>query len=175
MNPITTLIRRLTRWAWRPEIETCEGIAVLRGIDMDDKGMDLRIQQDPALAQWHAKCFASLVAKSENYTEMRFETDGAYKGKYEWVTVLIQKGNGKTPHQLRQEAEDELANLKTSLTKQSPRGNQNPAVKCFRCEKQFRLPQKMGEDPYPIQCPYCGYMHTYNDARMALWPIEIYD
>ena len=33
----------------------------------------------------------------------------------------------------------------------------------------------MGTDPYPIQCLHCGYMHTYHDARAALWPVEIYD
>lgn len=57
----------------------------------------------------------------------------------------------------------------------SASGNQNPQVCCFRCLKWFRLPQTIGTDPYPIQCLHCGYMHTYHDAKLGLWPIEIYD
>jgi hypothetical protein len=85
---------------------------VLKGFNMDEGGMDLKIEQDPAAAQWVAKCFASMVAKSPNYTEMKFDLCGEYRGKYEWMTVHIQKGNGKTPHQLRQEAERERDELR---------------------------------------------------------------
>ena len=49
-------------------------------------------------------------------------------------------------------------------------GNQNQSVQCFRCLKFFRLPQTMGTDPYPVQCLHCGYLHTYGDAKQALWP-----
>jgi hypothetical protein len=35
--------------------------------------------------------------------------------KWEWLTVLIQKGNGKTPHQLRQEAEKERGEAREVL------------------------------------------------------------
>lgn len=109
------LVRRISSWAWQKEIGTCEGLAVLKGLDMDEHKMDIKIQQDPALAQWIGKCFASMVADSPNYTEMKFDLVGQYREKYEWMTVHIQKGNGKTPHQLRQEAEMELAKLKAQL------------------------------------------------------------
>jgi hypothetical protein len=55
-----------------------------------------------------------MVAASPNYTEMKFDLV-ARGEKYEWVTVLIQKGSGKTPHQLRQEAERERDELKAIL------------------------------------------------------------
>ena len=77
--------------------------------------MDIKIQQDPALAQWIAKCFVSMVADSPNYTEMKFDLCGQYRGKFEWVTVHIQKGNGKTPHQMRQEVERERDELRARL------------------------------------------------------------
>lgn len=112
---IHAVVRWMTAWAWQKETATCEGMAVLKGLEMDDAKMDIKIQQDPALAQWIAKCFASMVADSPNYTEMKFDIAGQYRTKWEWLTVHIQKGNGKTPHQLRQEAERELAQLKSQM------------------------------------------------------------
>lgn len=109
------VIRRLTAWAWKKEIAVCEGLVALKALDMDEHAMDLRIQQDPTLARWVAKCFASMVAASPNYTEMKFDLAGPYRGQWEWLTVHIQKGAGKTPHQLRLEAELELANFKAQL------------------------------------------------------------
>jgi len=109
------LIRRLTRWAWRSEIATCDGLAELKALNMDGGKMELRIESDPNLALWQAKCFASMVEKSPNYTELKFDLAGEFKGKYEWITVLVQKGNGKTPHQLRAEAEVKLAEAKIKL------------------------------------------------------------
>jgi len=110
------VVRWSTSWAWQKEIQVCDGLAELRGLEMDGNKMDIKIHSDPALAQWQAKCFASMVANSPNYTEMKFELHGEYKGKWEWLTVLIQKGNGKTPHQLRQEAERERDQLRARLT-----------------------------------------------------------
>jgi len=109
------VVRKMTSWAWQREIGVCEGIAVLKALEMDDGKLDLKLQQDPAVAQWIAKCFASMVADAPNYTEMKFNLCGKYRGKWEWLTVHIQKGHGKTPHQLRQEAEMELAKLKAQL------------------------------------------------------------
>lgn len=62
------MVRRISSWAWKKEIATCDGLAVLKGLEMDESKMDIKIQQDPALAQWIAKCFASMVADSPNYT-----------------------------------------------------------------------------------------------------------
>lgn len=80
--------------------------------------MELHIEQRPEVAQWVAQCFASMVAASPNYTEMKFDVV-ARGSKWEWLTVLIQKGNGKTPHQLRTEAEQETARLKALLDARS--------------------------------------------------------
>ncbi len=107
--------RWVSSWAWQKEIKTCEGLAILKGLDMDEDKLDIKIQQDPALAQWISKCFASMVADSPNYTEMKFDLCGQYRGKYEWLTVHIQKGNGKTPHQMRLEAECERDELRKCL------------------------------------------------------------
>lgn len=126
------LIRRISSWAWQKEIAIVEGIAVLKGLDMEKGHMDIKIQQDPALAQWMAKCFASMVADSPNYTETKFDLCGHYRGKFEWITVHIQKGSGKTPHQMRQEAERERDELRARLNPPSaelcgggPKGGSN--------------------------------------------------
>ena len=117
------LVRYLSAWAWQKEIATIDSLAVLKGLelDMDEGKMDIKIQQDPALAQWIAKGFVSMVAESPNYTEMKFDLSGEYRGKFEWITVHIQKGNGKTPHQLRQEAEQERDQLRIQLSHHEPK------------------------------------------------------
>lgn len=46
---------------------------------------------------------------------MKFDLCGQYRGKFEWMTVHIQKRNGKTPHQMRQEAERERDELRARL------------------------------------------------------------
>lgn len=112
LNDITRrLVRRLSRWAWQFEIDAVEGMVKLQQLHMTERAMEIHLKQNPELAQWVAQCFAYLVADSPNYTEVKFELI-AKGSKFEWVTVLIQKGNGKTPHQLRTEAEAELASLK---------------------------------------------------------------
>lgn len=105
---IKRLVRYLSAWAWRQEITVSEGIAKLKKLAMDEKGMEMEIEHDPDLAKHIATCFASLVANAPNYTEMQFKTVAKYHGKWDWLTVTIQKLNGKTPHQLRREAEAEL-------------------------------------------------------------------
>ena len=109
------VVRWMSAWAWEHEEAVCNGMAALKGMNMDEKTLEFRIQQDPAVAQWVAACFASLLAEAPNYNEMRFELMGKYKGKYEWITVTVLKGSGKTPHQLRQEAEKERDELRAKL------------------------------------------------------------
>ena len=77
--------------------------------------MTLHINQNPAITRWIVECFANLVASSPNYTEMKFYLK-PQKDNRGWITVLVQKGNGKTPHQLRREAEDKCAKLNERVT-----------------------------------------------------------
>ncbi len=114
---LTRLVRWATAWAWQKEIGVCEGLAVVQGLNMEPGAMEVKIKQDPALAQWVAKCFAYMVMDSPNYTEMQFELCGEYAGKYEWLTVLIQKHQGKTPHQMRHQVERERDELLRQLQK----------------------------------------------------------
>ena len=113
MNVLIKLIRYLTSWAWRHEINVVNGLAKIEKLHVKDGAIDIFIQQNPAQAQYIVKCFANMVASSPNYTEMKFEL--VEKDKFEWITVLIEKGNGKTPHQLRMEAEKERDELKFKL------------------------------------------------------------
>lgn len=116
VGALQRIVRRSTSWAWQREIQACDGMAELKAMNMDGNKMDIKIQTNPDLAYWQAKCFAFMVAQSPNYTEMKFELCGEYKGKYEWMTVLIKKDSGKTPHELRMEAERERDELRRSLT-----------------------------------------------------------
>jgi len=113
-NWMNRLVRLFSAWAWQSEIQQCESMAVLEEMHTKPGSMEITIKQNPAQAQWVAQCFASMVASSPNYTEVKF--DLVAKGeKREWLTVLIQKGNGKTPHQLRLEAEKERDELRARL------------------------------------------------------------
>ena len=117
MNLIKNLIRWASAWAWSEEINTCKGLAFIKKLNVEEGHMDIEIQQNPSLAVYVSTCFASMVASSPNYTEVKFELLGKYRGKHEWMTVLIQKMNGKTPHQMRQEAEKERDELRERLSK----------------------------------------------------------
>lgn len=108
---LTILVRHATAWAWRQEICVTKGLTKLKKLAADENGIEMEIENNPDLAKWIATCFASLVANAPNYTEMQFKTVTKYHGKWDWLTVTIQKLNGKTPHQLRQEAEAERDKL----------------------------------------------------------------
>lgn len=100
-------VRFLSSWAWAHERGAIEGFALLKSMKMDDRTLDMAIQTQPEMAQYVGKCFAAMVANSPNYTEMQFTVNEKYHGKWEHLTVTIQKFNGKTPHQLKVEAEQE--------------------------------------------------------------------
>lgn len=107
-----SLVRRMTRWAWRKEIDTCEGMLRLKELHLKDGAMEVEFEHSPELSQWIGLCFASMVVTSPNYTEMQFQMHPNWKGERKWITVTVQKHEGKTPHQMRQEAERELSRVK---------------------------------------------------------------
>lgn len=112
-NIIKTITRSLTKWAWRDEIETCDSLAHIERLHAEPGSMELTLRQNPAMAQWVAHCWAAMLAKSKNYTELRFEC--AAPDSWDWITVLVKKGSGKTPHQLREQAEKERDELKSQI------------------------------------------------------------
>ena len=107
------ITRWLTKWAWIEEIAVSEGITVLKKLQMESGKLDLELEIDPVCQQAVARCFASMVASSPNYTEMQFGLRD--NSKYEWITVTVKKGNGKTPHALRMEAEEKLQKYKDQV------------------------------------------------------------
>ncbi len=106
-NIITRAIRAATAWAWRHEITICEGVVKLTEIHMTEQSAELAFKQDPLLAKHIATCFAHLVWNAPNYVECQFNLPASYKGKFEHLYVLIRKGEGKTPHQMREAADYE--------------------------------------------------------------------
>jgi hypothetical protein len=112
-NIIKTITRSLTKWAWHDEIETCDSLAQIERLHAEPGSMELTLRQNPAMAQWVAHCWAAMLAKSPNYTELRFECTAP--GSWDWIAVLVKKGSGKTPHQLREHAEKERDALKSQI------------------------------------------------------------
>jgi hypothetical protein len=109
-DPLKKLIRKMSSWAWSEETSTLDGLSFLKELHATPDGMEIHLKQRPEAAAWVAQCFAELVAGSPNYTEMKFKTFNP-RADYEWLTVTVQKGSGKTPHELRAEAEQELEEL----------------------------------------------------------------
>ena len=81
-----------------------EGIAQIQEYHAKPGSLEAALKLRPELSQYVAQCFAALVSQSPNYTEMKFDVHPA---NGEWITVTVQKGTGKTPHQMRQSAEYE--------------------------------------------------------------------
>ena len=115
---IRNLVRKLTAWAWSDEIRASEGLAVLGRLHAEPGAMEIHVRNHPALREYIAHCFAALVAKSPNYTEMSFDT----RAGDQFITVTVQKSGRPTPHQLRMAAEaerDKLAEQVQSLLTKS--------------------------------------------------------
>ena len=110
---MTRLVRFITGWAWRQETDLAESVAILEELHVTPGAMEITVKQRPELAQWVGQCFAEMVASSQNYTEMRFDT--RKPESWEWITVTVQKGTGKTPHTLRIDAEKERDELRAIL------------------------------------------------------------
>lgn len=96
--------------------------------------METRIKTHPALAQYVAQCFANLLADAPNYVEANFDLVVKKDDGAEWITVTVQKGSGKTPHQLRMEAEKQ----------------RDEALADYK--ELVRQVNKMADD----KCPHCG-------------------
>ncbi len=94
-------------------IET--GIARIEELHAKPGEMEADIKLNPALKTYLLYCLVELLADAPNYTESKFELAGHVGDKAEWITVTILKGSGKTPHELRREAENELTELKEKL------------------------------------------------------------
>jgi len=107
MGLIKKLVRKLTKWAWSDEVQFVDGVSTLSKLIVDEKSIVAEIKTRPEIAQFQAHCFANLLLNSPNYTELKFDIQNP-KEKYKWITVLVQKGEGKTPHQLRVEAKNKL-------------------------------------------------------------------
>ena len=84
----------------------------LKELHATEGGMKMHLEQHPEISQFIAHAFASMVAASANYTEMQFEPAIANGTR---ITVLIQKHAGKTPHELRMEAEKERDALQNEV------------------------------------------------------------
>jgi len=89
----------------KAELEThLQSLAHFTEIHATKGGMDLHIQQHPVLREMIAKTFATMVLNSPNYTEMTFSVMAEPEKR---ITVTVKKAEGKTPHQLRIEAEQQ--------------------------------------------------------------------
>ena len=92
-------------------------MAVLESLEADTRRMEVRIKTIPGLKEHMALCMAEILGDAPNYTEMKFDLV-APKGDegFEWVTVTIRRDRGKTPHQLRLEAEEKLVKAQNEIT-----------------------------------------------------------
>lgn len=76
--------------------------------------MEAEIEQRPEAAMWMAQVFASFLVNCPNYREIQFEARNP-RERFRRILVHVQKCEGKTPHELRQEAEARIKELEAQL------------------------------------------------------------
>jgi hypothetical protein len=101
---LTKLVRAATSWAWAHEQAVVGGITALEELHMTPGAMEASVSTRPEMKEFMLIVLGGLVAESPNYTEAILEF-GKPHPEHGHITVTIQKLSGKTPHQLREEAE----------------------------------------------------------------------
>lgn len=113
---LTKLVRWASRWAWQKEIKFMDTSVELEYMTMDEKSFEAKAIMNPGLAQMMAHAFAEQAFNTPNYVEMQFQPRAVkHRDKWIMVTVTVQKHDGKTPHELRMEAERRVAVLQVEL------------------------------------------------------------
>ena len=114
---VKKLVKYLTRWAWDKELQIIDGSAELKALCLEPNKLEMEIKLRPELKEYIALCLAEIVRESPNYTEMKFNTVAKTEDGVEWITVLVKKGSGKTPHELRVQAEKERDEARDELVR----------------------------------------------------------
>jgi hypothetical protein len=76
-------------------------------------GGEVGIKFHPGFRMLLAQTFANMLVSAPNYQEIRFDL----RDEAKWIVVLVQKGDGKTPHMLRREAEQRATDIAASSEK----------------------------------------------------------
>jgi hypothetical protein len=97
---------------------------VVTGIVFDGGGLDVGLKGGAAQLFAEALAHQCESGGAVNYLECRFTSRHATPG--ERYIVTIQKCSGQTPHQLREAAERELAELRATLKTPNVRRNRRP-------------------------------------------------
>lgn len=88
----------------------------LESMTMDAKSFEAKAIMNPGLAQMMAHAFAEQAFTVPNYVEMQFQPKAVkHRDKWTMITVTVQKHDGKTPHQLRLEADAKVEELTKKL------------------------------------------------------------
>lgn len=113
---IRPAVRYCTGWAWYEEVNFLASSVHLKELHATPGAINAEIELEPERAVWMAQCLASLVKKSPNYTEIQFEVE-ADRGTAnpQRIIVLIQKLIGKSPHDLKREAETRSRDYRAAL------------------------------------------------------------
>ena len=105
-------VRNLTAWAWQHEIDCTAGIVQIAAIHSEGSKAQIDLEFSPEMEEYLVKCLAGMLVGCENYREAKLVL---LDGSGQEIIVTIMKGNGKTPHQKRQEAEAEVERQKQRI------------------------------------------------------------
>ena len=163
MNPLpkynwfVRAIRKMTARCWRHEISCTEGIAVLEEFHAEPGKMEVSIKNRPELQQYIALIFGEMIANSPNYTEMNFDLVKKGPDTWQWMTIIVQKRNGLTPHQLRLKAESALARMRVDFQKFCRHPN-------WKKDEKQNVLYAAGEDgAFGYVCEACGKIAHMSD------------
>jgi hypothetical protein len=96
-----------------PKYDPQQPIVGIRRFMVDQGAIDIDLDVQPELVARLYASLALMVSKAPNYTETSLTI--CPKGEVEEYTVTVQRSWGKTPHQLRMDAEAEVARLRALL------------------------------------------------------------
>lgn len=138
-NYLKEFVRFATKWAWAKEIDTANGLISLTEMHATPGKLELHLKQNPEVAWMVATSFASILADAPNYTEMQLN----HVDTHERFTVTIRREKGKTPNELKVEAESRTHLLYKIIKEMLPPEilhtytvmEGNPLVRLYRLDK----------------------------------------
>ena len=100
----------------RPKYDPSEPVAYIKRAMIDQGAVDVELGCEPEVVANLYASLALLLSEAPNYSEASLTIKPA--GVVEGYTVTVQRANGKTPHQLRREAEAEVSELRNELARE---------------------------------------------------------
>lgn len=140
-------VRNLTSWAWQHEVDCTASIVRIKSMQAEGSNAKVDLEFSPEVSEYFVKALAGILVGCDNYREAKLVVVDSGQE----IIVTIQKGNGKTPHQKRQEAETEIEKQKLVIDKLK---RELAALKEFHQDDAVSIEGKGGTTSAGRGCPF---------------------